>query len=572
VPVKGKTSKLATKAKPKRAVRSSRVSRTPRGVRTLKASMKFFNSRLGLAIAVFVIVGVAFVWYSEAAASPEILSGVAGHCLDDYQGKALNGTKVDSFACNGTSSQRWALKSNGTIQLLGKCLDVYQAKKTNGALLDLYSCTGGTNQQWAYNKTSHALVGKASGKCIDIPHATTANGVQVQIWSCLGNKQQKWTFTQFAAPSTPPTKTPVPAATPIETATPAGSTSGSTASGFVSVSGRNLMLGGKPYRFVGFDFGPVGDCWDTNYTTAQMDAYFSALPANSMARFFAPDDGSDSAAFVASVVHEADKYSIKLIISLGDANSDNQCDPTDTASTGSGKTTAYYQTAATSGSEWEKWVHSVVPPLASDPGVGIWEITNEPFHEGNTFYNGVSFSVMQSYVNNAAAYIRSLDKNHLVSIGIADVGDAGGSESDYQALFANLSILDFHDYSWDWGGGTVISGDLATVKQAATKLNKPYMSDEMGISAGPACTSFTPNGNTADTSTNKAGIGSLATRVTWLRNKINTELATTGTNGGMSGVDFWQYVPAGWNEGNCNFEFQPSDPMIPAVKSYKLPS
>jgi len=332
-------------------------------------------------------------------------------------------------------------------------------------------------------------------------------------------------------------------------------------SDFVSTSGTQLMLDCQPYRAIGFNFSPLEACWASNWSTAQMDAFFSALPKNSLARFFAPDDYSDSAAFVERIVHEADKYNVKLIIALADADTDNRCD-TDDAAGNSGKTAAYYKDAIQPGSNWENWVRSVVPPLANDPGVAIWEIANEPFHAGAKLNNGVSMSTAQTYVDTAAAYIKSFDKNHLVSIAPADVAEFGGLNG-MESLFKNLDVIDDHDYAWDYDSPphtVVVNSDFPTLKQTAQALNKPFMFDEVGVEGGPSCTPST-------------GL-SLAGRVNYLVDKkANDYLNTTGADGagGASALDYWLYVAGGG--GGCTYQnIDLNDPLMAAVKNYEFPN
>ena len=333
---------------------------------------------------------------------------------------------------------------------------------------------------------------------------------------------------------------------------------GTTSSGFVTTSGTKLMLGGKQYKSLGFDISPLGACWSSNWSTSQMDTAFAAMPANSLVRLFAPDDSGDSASFVESIVKEADKYNIHLIIALADADTDNNCD-TDDANGSSGKTAAYYTDAIKSGSNYENWVKSVVPPLANDPGVAIWEISNEPVHTGATLSSGVSTSTFQTYIDTAATYIRSFDKNHLVSIAPADLDEFGGA-SGAESLFKNLDVIDDHDYSWDYNNKSEISGDFTTLKTVSQSLNKPFMIDEAGVEGGSGC-----NGSN--------GL-SLANRSTYLITKANDYLSTNGgggASGGASALVIWLYT--GDSSGGCAYEnINTSDPIMSAVKSYAMPN
>lgn len=350
-----------------------------------------------------------------------------------------------------------------------------------------------------------------------------------------------------------------------------GSTSGTGNSGgtgtstdSITTSGTNLMQNGKVYHSIGFNFSPLGDCWDSNWSTAQMDTFFAALPSNSIARFFAPPDSTDSASFVESIVHEADKYNIHLIVALADADVDNNCD-TENASNG-GKTVAYYTDAPESGSTWSNWVKSVVTPLANDPGVAIWEIANEAFHNGASI-NQVGMTNAETYVNDAAADIRAAETagagspKQLITIAPADIGEFGGV-SGMEALYKNLDIIDDHDYSADADPGSpAVNTEFPELEQVGKALNKPYMVDEAGVEAGSSCSSATVY-NAWDNGTN--GL-SLQGRVTFLV----TDKATDYFKNGASAVAFWLYTGQG---GGCSYEnINTSDPIMAEVKNYVIP-
>jgi hypothetical protein len=339
-------------------------------------------------------------------------------------------------------------------------------------------------------------------------------------------------------------------------------------SAFVAAAGTSLILNGQPFRFIGFNpTGMTGICIGSgsNWTVAQMDAYFSNLPANGMSRVFAVQ--TVPANYVLSIVTEAAKYDQRLIMVLGDDIS--YCKDTDGApgGEGSGKTAAYYQ------SGWKgnylKWISQIVPLLANSTTVGMWEIANEPFLKGATL-SQIGLPAAQAYINGAAAAIRAADPNHLVTIGTSSVSSFGGA-STYQTLFSVLDILDFHDYSWVSENGAVVASDFALVKTAAQNLHKPFMVDEAGAAGGSGCTTSTPNPNTFDSASNVAGL-TLAGRVSYLvTGKANTYLGS-GTSGGAAGIVFWDYALAGQTDGPCSLEMQPNDPMVSAVKNYVLPN
>ena len=120
----------------------------------------------------------------------QVTSGMAGKCLDDFNGSATNGTKADLWDCNPTGAQQWTY-TNGTLQINGKCLDITGGNTANGTLAEIWDCNNGTNQQW--ETVNGALVNPASGKCLDDPGFATTNGTQLDIWDCDNGANQQWT-------------------------------------------------------------------------------------------------------------------------------------------------------------------------------------------------------------------------------------------------------------------------------------------------------------------------------------------------------------------------------------------
>ena len=349
-----------------------------------------------------------------------------------------------------------------------------------------------------------------------------------------------------------------------------GGGGGSNNSGFIYAQGTQLMQNGKPYKSVSFNFSPVGSCWNNNWTTAEMDQFFAAIPSNSIARFFAPPGGSDSVSLVESIVKEADKYHIHLLISLAVADVYGQCDAADSDSTSSGKTAAYYTDAVKSGSPYANWVKSIVTPLANDPGVAMWEIINEPWHNSNSPLSSVGgASGAATYTNAAAALIRAAEKagagsaKQLITLGPADIGETGGV-SGMEQIFKNIDVVDDHDYSGDLGGNTAYdSNELSELVQIGKDLNKPYMIDEAGVEAGSNCSSS----NVQNSWDDGAGM-TLQNRVSFLL----THKATDYFNAGLSYVGFWLYTAPGQQASGCSYEnIVPTDPIMAAVKSYKIP-
>src|SRR5262249_29257628 len=95
------------------------------------------------------IVAAAYGQAAGGTRTGTIVSGLnAAKCMDDNNGAAVPGTKVQMFDCNGnTAAQNWTVNTNGTITINGGCLDITGNNSANGTLIEWWTCNGGANQQ-----------------------------------------------------------------------------------------------------------------------------------------------------------------------------------------------------------------------------------------------------------------------------------------------------------------------------------------------------------------------------------------------------------------------------------------
>ena len=143
------------------------------------------------------VFSIGFTSAASPAVGP-IYSGVSGTvlgglCLDDNGAGTTNGTKVQTWDCNGSSAQQWTIASNGTVQTAGGCLDVSGSGTTNGTLVQWWTCNNTGAQQWQAG-AGNSLINPESGKCLDDPGSTTTEGTQLQIYTCNGTGAQNWTL------------------------------------------------------------------------------------------------------------------------------------------------------------------------------------------------------------------------------------------------------------------------------------------------------------------------------------------------------------------------------------------
>jgi hypothetical protein len=136
-------------------------------------------------------VGYAMPGGGTGATGPVVAGDNGSSCMDNNNGSATTGNKVQMWTCDGFApAQSWTVAGNGTMQIDGGCLDITGANSANGTLIDWSTCNGGANQQW--QAVNGQLVNPATGKCLDDPASNTANGTQLILWTCNGGSNQQW--------------------------------------------------------------------------------------------------------------------------------------------------------------------------------------------------------------------------------------------------------------------------------------------------------------------------------------------------------------------------------------------
>jgi len=157
---------------------------------------------------------------------------------------------------------------------------------------------------------------------------------------------------------------------------------------------------------------------------------------------------------------------------------------------------------------YKNWVYHVVSRTNSlngrkykdDPTVFAWELANEPRCKGGDAFDrgdGWDTSTVTSWAGEMSSYIKSLDSNHLVSVGDEGFLNGGGAHWAYQAsdgvdhraltALPGIDFGTFHLYPEDWGtnldwGEQWIVDHL----RVARELGKPAVLEEYGVKVGRA--------------------------------------------------------------------------------------
>ncbi|KIM23323.1 glycoside hydrolase family 5 protein [Serendipita vermifera MAFF 305830] len=166
---------------------------------------------------------------------------------------------------------------------------------------------------------------------------------------------------------------------------------------------------------------------------------------------------------------------------------------------GSGQPASTFYTNSACKNAYKNYVKTFVNRYINEPTIMAWQLTNE------ARCNGCATSVITSWATEMSAYIKSLDSNHLVSLGDEGFFNQPGSSSyPYQGgegidFTANLKIstIDygtFHLYPIGWGvtsgyqawGSTWITDHAAVQKS----VGKPTIIEEYGVTTSDRATVY----------------------------------------------------------------------------------
>lgn len=305
---------------------------------------------------------------------------------------------------------------------------------------------------------------------------------------------------------------------------------------YLTRRGGELYYDDKPYRAIGINaFGMAGCETGNAYSDAQMTAFFSALRPLALTRAWAFK--AQGIAGVERMVRHAEETSQLLILSLADGR--GYCNESDgrVAGEGSGKHASWYESGYKS--SYLPWLEAVVTRFKDSPAIGIWELINEP---GG---NGTTDATMRAFLDDAAAHVKAIDKNHLVLSGSQAAYVDGTSDYAYVHAGPNIDLASFHEYDYDDNNHTIVSPNLGPILRALRSINKPLIISEVGVRAGSSsdCTTF-------------------ATRRDVFEKKFDSYLPQSG----VAGVIAWSWVP---NErSGCAYEASMRDPLMALLKSY----
>ena len=369
-------------------------------------------------------------------------------------------------------------------------------------------------------------------------------------------------------PTTSPTPTPTPrltsspAPTPTPTPTPTATPKaalGASLSGFVVRCGLGLCLNGQPYRFTGlniYNANSQSNCWYTLGSGAGLDSSLTTIGTGQEAfrswffqRLATTNGVRDWSAFDHTLAVAA-AHGERVVATLT-----NQWGDCENAS-GSPlyKPESWYGSAYKSNVDagmtatYRDWVREVVTRYRDNPTILAWQMINEG--EAKLSATGGCSSTAEATVHawavDISGLIKSLDSNHLVSLGTIGNGQCGTSTgTSYEDLHSipTIDLCEYHDYD---SASLPMPGDqwngLATRLAQCQARGKPMFVGEVGI-------------KTAD-------VSSLAARATDMGAKFAAQFGA-----GVVGELPWEWAASGQNTGD-GYSINPDDPILDLLKAY----
>lgn len=209
---------------------------------------------------------------------------------------------------------------------------------------------------------------------------------------------------------------------------------------FVKNTAGEFTIGGTPFRFLGANVYEAANVERDVMKGMVRDAAFEGFK---VLRFWLFENRGidEQLGRLNEICDEANSFGMKLIISLADKWGYLQNYRIDEKWYGSGYKSGYLN-----------YARRIAAGAKHRNEIMIWELINEPMTN--------SFEVFYDFAKHASEEIKSVNGNHLVSIGtVGGIGDKFGGyfsilkRSNFEKLYrmSTLDAVSLHDYSYDAG-------------------------------------------------------------------------------------------------------------------------
>ena len=317
--------------------------------------------------------------------------------------------------------------------------------------------------------------------------------------------------------------------------------------GFVTRVGTRLALDGAPFRFTGLNIYQAnsnGLCGDAMGGSVLDDSLAAIGPDKTVFRswFFqqlATTGGTRDWSAFDRTLTSARAHGVKVIATLTD-----QWGNCGSSVPGGYKDASWYEGGYQQPDpvgivSYRDFVSEIVSRYKDDPTILAWQLVNEPeVGKCDVVPESTAAADLKTFAADVSGLIKSIDPNHLVSLGTLGTGQCGARESDYQDVMSvpTLDLCEYHDYQF----GSPMPGDKfnglkARLDQCGT-LGKPLIVGEVGIKPSDVG-------------------GTLAARADTLRSKLWAQF-----NAGVAGELAWA-----WNKDAStlnDYDIGPGDPAL----------
>ncbi len=320
---------------------------------------------------------------------------------------------------------------------------------------------------------------------------------------------------------------------------------------FVSRTGSQLTLDGRPFRFTGLNIFNASNldptsCW---YPWGSGDALDTSLttigPGQTVFRtwFFqrmaTTQTGARDWSGFEHTLAVAQAHDERVIVTLGNQWID--CEGVGAFfKTEPWYTTGYRQPAPGLPESYRDWVAEVVARYRDRGTILAWQLMNEPSDQISVTggCSPTAGATMHAFAADMAGLVKGLDPAHLVAVGTVGGGECGTAGADYQTVHGvtGIDLCEFHDYS---PASPAMPQHLDLLRQRIAQcqaIGKPLIVGEAGITVKDA--------------------GSLTVRAQLFRTRFNAWFQA-----GVSGVLIWDWREPDESQGD-SWQLGPGDPAL----------
>ena len=282
-------------------------------------------------------------------------------------------------------------------------------------------------------------------------------------------------------------------------------------SSFVTRSGTQLRLDGQAYRFTGiniYNANNASGCWYPLGSGSELGDSLDAIGGGAKvirAWFFQALATNDAGARdwngIDHTLSVAAAHGVRVIVTLG-----NQWIDCDGPGGGAGSykdeawyTNGYKQPDPAGTESYRDWVAEIVARYKNNPTILAWQLMNEA--EVKPYGGSGSCSVnaeqtLKAFATDVSGLVKSIDSNHLVSLGTIGGGQCGAQGDEYQDLhdIPTVDLCEYHDYGSPTAPmpGDQFNGLQRRLTQC-NALGKPLFVGETGIRPNDVPSNVQPN-------------------------------------------------------------------------------